>query len=73
MATKRTSFLKRQKEQRRIEKAMQKREDRMQRRLEKTDESPDLLNSDFDEETTGEALQKQILQPEYSVKGNPFK
>jgi hypothetical protein len=73
MATKRTSFLKRQKEQKRIEKAMQKREDRMQRRLEKTDESPDLLNSDFDEETTGEALQKQILQPEYSVKGNPFK
>lgn len=61
MATKRTSFLKRQKEQKRIEKAMQKREDRMQRRLEKTDESPDLLNSDFDEETTGEALQKQIL------------
>jgi hypothetical protein len=73
MATKRTSFLKRQKEQKRIEKAMQKREDRMQRRFEKSDETPDPLNSDFDEETTGQALQTQILQTEYSVKGNPFK
>jgi hypothetical protein len=53
MATKRTSFLKRQKEQKRIEKAMQKREDRMRRQLEKTDEGSDPLNSDSDEETNG--------------------
>jgi hypothetical protein len=39
MATKRTTYLKRQKEQKRIEKALQKRENRMLRRHEKSDES----------------------------------
>ena len=39
MATKRTTYLKRQKEQKRLERAMQKREARMLRRQGKSDES----------------------------------
>jgi len=50
MATKRTSFLKRQKEQKRIEKAMQKREDRMQKRFEQPDGNMNPLDTDSDEE-----------------------
>ncbi len=52
MGTKRTSFLKRQKELKRIEKATQKREDRIQRRLEKSDENDDPLDTDSDEGET---------------------
>jgi len=52
MATKRTSFLKRQKEQKRLERAMEKREDRLQRRLKMPDEEPDSQDTDFNEETT---------------------
>ena len=47
MATKRTSFLKRQKEQKRIEKAIRKREDRMQRRFEKSDEKREQTMGSF--------------------------
>jgi hypothetical protein len=39
MATKRTTYLKRQKEQKRLERAIQKREARMLRRDDKPDES----------------------------------
>ena len=52
MATKRTSFLKRQKELKRIEKALQKREDRQQRRLEKPYEDAYPADTDSNEETT---------------------
>lgn len=53
MATKRTTFLKRQKERKRIEKALQKREDRMHRRFENPDESIDLADpQEYTEETT---------------------
>ena len=48
MATKRTSFLKRQKEQKRIEKAMQKREDRIQKRFEQPDQFTNPLDTDID-------------------------
>jgi len=51
MATKRTSFLKRQKEQKRIEKAMQKREDRIQRRVKESAEDDNPTDTDFNEET----------------------
>lgn len=51
MATKRTSFLKRQKEHKRIEKAMQKREDRMQKRFEQPDPYTNPLDTNFDEES----------------------
>jgi hypothetical protein len=51
MATKRTSFLKRQKELKRLEKAIQKREDRMQRRLDRSDENAAPVDKDSGRET----------------------
>ena len=54
MATKRTSYLKRQKEQKRLERAIQKREDRMLRRLEKSDESIDRSDTDYNNEDVTE-------------------
>ena len=51
MATKRTSFLKRQKELKRLEKAIQKREDRIQRRLDKSDENAKPVDKFSSEET----------------------
>jgi len=52
MGTKRTSYLKRQKEQKRLEKATQKREDRILRRYEKSDESIDRSDTDYNEDVT---------------------
>jgi len=52
MATKRTSFLKRQKELKRIEKATQKREDRMHRSIDKPDETADPENTVFNSDAT---------------------
>jgi len=52
MATKRTSFLKRQKELKRIEKANQKRDDRRQRHVEKSYENTGPADSGFGEEKT---------------------
>ena len=52
MATKRTSYLKRQKEQKRLERAIQKREGRILRRHEKSDESVSRTDTDFNEDVT---------------------
>ena len=52
MATKRTSYLKRQKELKRLERANQKREDRLLRRHEKSDESMDHSDTNRNEDVT---------------------
>ena len=52
MATKRTTFLKRQKELKRIEKATQKREDRMHRSIDKTEAPADPADIVFNIDTT---------------------
>ena len=52
MATKRTSYLKRQKELQRLERANQKRENRLLRRHEKSDESMDHSDMDCNEDET---------------------
>jgi len=52
MATKRTSYLKRQKEQKRLERAAQKREDRMVRRLEKPDTGVHPQETELNESTS---------------------
>jgi len=53
MATKRTSYLKRQKELQRLERANQKRENRLLRRHEKSDESMDHSDMNCNEDETG--------------------
>ena len=50
MATKRTSYLKRQKELKRLERANQKRENRLLRRYEKSDEDLDHPDTNCDED-----------------------
>ena len=50
MATKRTSYLKRQKELQRLERANQKRENRLLRRYEKSDEDLDHPDTNCDED-----------------------